>query len=192
MQQLILGSTSPFRRSLLEKLQLPFETAAPEVDEQRGAGEPPVRLVARLAEAKARAAARHHPGALVIGSDQVACIGGDIAGKPGNRENAIRQLTSASGDSIVFQTGLCLYNDATGRCQVDVESFTVHFRALSRQQIERYVDTERPFDCAGSFKSEGFGITLFSAMDGRDPNTLVGLPLIRLVEMLAAEGIELP
>lgn len=192
MQQLILASTSAFRRSLMEKLGLPFSVEAPGSNERRLPGETPQDLVVRLAEAKARDVAAHNPEALVIGSDQVACVDGEILGKPGNRENAVTQLMAAAGKSVTFYTGLCLYNGATGYAQAALEPFTVHFRALERSQIERYVDRESPFDCAGSFKSEGYGITLFRALEGRDPNALVGLPLILLVEMLAREGIDLP
>jgi septum formation protein len=192
MPPLVLGSTSPFRRALLERLQIPFTVDAPQTDEARLPGESADALVLRLAAAKARDVATRHPGALVIGSDQVAVIGDTIAGKPGNRENAIAQLTAASGRAVVFHTGLCLVNGVSGRMQSTVEHFTVRFRSLDRGQIERYVEREQPFDCAGSFKSEGYGITLFSALEGRDPNCLIGLPLIRLIEMLSAEGIVLP
>ncbi|MEZ5586426.1 MAG: nucleoside triphosphate pyrophosphatase [Sedimenticolaceae bacterium] len=192
MKQLVLASTSPFRKSLLEKLAVPFITDTPHTDETPHADEPPERLVRRLAEAKARDVASRHPDALIIGSDQVACVEGRVQGKPGSRENAIAQLSQASGRAVNFHTGLCLLDSATGRAQVTVEPFTVHFRSLARDQIERYVDHERPFDCAGSFKSEGYGITLFSALEGRDPNSLIGLPLIALVEMLKKVGIALP
>jgi MAF protein len=189
---LILGSTSPFRRTLLDKLGLPFDTVAPEVDEQQRPGEAPEALVIRLAEAKARAAAAGRGDALVIGSDQVACIDGDILGKPGNRENAIDQLQRAAGQAVTFHTGLCLYNSQSDRAQVVCEPFRVHFRPLERAQIARYVDAEQPFNCAGSFKSEGYGITLFERLEGDDPNSLIGLPLIRLVQMLGNERITLP
>lgn len=192
MQPLVLGSTSPFRRELLGRLGVSFLTDSPEIDETNLPGESPEALVARLAEAKARAVGRRHGDALVIGSDQVACIDGNIVGKPGNRENAIRQLADAAGKSVCFHTGLSLFNSASGRAQTLVEPYTVHFRELSRSEIERYVDREQPFNCAGSFKSEGYGITLFSQLEGRDPNTLIGLPLIALVEMLRNEGIDLP
>lgn len=192
MQELVLGSTSPFRKALLEKLGLPFVTCAPTVDETRLQKESPRDMVARLAESKARNAALKHPESLVIGSDQVACIDGSVVGKPGNREKAIAQLTAAAGKSVSFYTGLCLYNASLDQAQVEVESFTVHFRQLSTEQIMRYVDREQPFNCAGSFKSEGYGITLFSSLEGRDPNTLIGLPLICLIGMLSNEGIELP
>ncbi len=192
MYPIVLGSTSPFRRELLAKLGLPFVTDAPQTDETAMAGETPADLVRRLASAKAHDVGARHPDALVIGSDQVACIDGQILGKPGDRETAIRQLTAATGRTVTFHTGLCLLNTATGREQSAVEPFEVQFRPLSTAQIERYVDREQPYNCAGSFKSEGLGITLFSALHGRDPNTLIGLPLILLVEMLEREGISLP
>ena len=192
MYPIVLGPTSPFRRELLAKLGLPFLTDAPQTDETAMAGETPADLVRRLASAKAHDVGARHPDALVIGSDQVACIDGEILGKPGDRETAIRQLTAATGRTVTFHTGLCLLNTATGREQSAVEPFEVQFRPLSTAQIERYVDREQPYNCAGSFKSEGLGITLFSALHGRDPNTLIGLPLILLVEMLEREGISLP
>jgi MAF protein len=192
MQKLVLGSTSPFRKELLEKLDLPFSCAAPDADESHLPGESPQDLVQRLARLKANAVAAEHPDALIIGSDQVACVDGNILGKPGNRANAIAQLLSMSGKTVSFYTGLCLLNSKTANSQVLCEPFHVHFRALNTQQITRYVDKEQPFNCAGSFKSEGFGITLFHKLEGDDPNTLVGLPLIRLVKMLDQEGIFLP
>jgi MAF protein len=192
MQQLVLGSTSPFRKALLEKLRIPFDTDKPNADETRLPGESPSDLVLRLAEAKAREVAGRHPAALVIGSDQVACVDGAILSKPGNRENAIAQLTASAGKTVTFYTGLCLFNSANEQKQTGVEPFSVHFRNLGPEQIERYVDLEQPFNCAGSFKSEELGITLFSSLQGRDPNSLIGLPLILLVEMLAAQGIVLP
>lgn len=192
MQRLILGSTSPFRRALLEKLNLPFEVDSPDVDETRRGEEHPAEVVVRLAEAKARDVASRHPDTLVIGSDQVAGVDGAVLGKPGGRQAAIAQLMAASGRVVTFYTGLCLLNESSGHCQMDCETYQVHFRDLGRDQVTRYVDHERPFNCAGSFKSEGYGITLFSALRGRDPNALIGLPLIRLIEMLEQEGIRLP
>lgn len=186
---LILASTSPYRRQLLERLGLPFTSAAPDIDERPRPGESPQVLVLRLAEAKARAIASTHPNALVIGSDQVACIDKDILGKPGDRACAIAQLERASGRTVVFQTGLCLLDTVSGRAQTLVEPFRVHFRHLDRRQIEGYLDREQPFDCAGSFKSEGLGIALFERLEGDDPNTLIGLPLIRLVSLLESAGI---
>lgn len=190
---LVLASSSPFRRSLLQRLGLTFSCHSPDIDESAQPGETPVELVMRLAREKASAVAAQYPGALVIGSDQVAIAAdGSILGKPGNRENAIRQLQASSNNSVVFQTGLCLYNDASGRDQTGCETFTVHFRRLDSATIERYVDQEQPFNCAGSFKSEGLGIVLFKALEGRDPNALVGLPLIMLTDFLHAEGVLLP
>jgi len=192
MLPLVLASTSPYRAQLLEKLGLPFETAAPEVDESRHPHESPVDLVRRLAEAKARAVAEHHPRALIIGSDQVACLGEQVLGKPGDPQRALAQLQSMQGRRVTFHTGLCLLNSAEDRVLVSCEDFHVHFRNLNEDQLRRYLDRERPYDCAGSFKSEGYGITLFQRLEGDDPNTLIGLPLIRLVEMLDVEGVSLP
>ena len=189
---LLLASSSPFRRQLLDKLGLDFIHQSPDIDETRLAGESPVALVMRLAREKAAALAGSHPDTLIIGSDQVAVIGDRVLGKPGPREKAIEQLSAASGQRVTFLTGLCLLNTATGRTQVACDPFHVQFRTLRPAQIERYVDAEQPLNCAGSFKSEGLGIVLFKALEGRDPNTLVGLPLILLTEFLAAEGVALP
>lgn len=188
--RLVLASTSPYRRALLGRLGLTFTTASPEVDETGASDEPAEALVTRLAEAKARAVAPTHPEALIIGSDQVAVIDGRVLGKPGNREAAIAQLERASGKMATFYTGLCLFNAATGRARTVNEPFRVHFRNLTPDQIAGYVDLEKPYDCAGSFKSEGLGIALFARLDGDDPNALIGLPLIRLVELLQAEGLD--
>lgn len=190
--KLVLASTSPFRQSLLARLGLPFDTASPDVDESALEGESPEALVQRLASLKARSVAATRPDALIIGSDQVACIDGRILGKPGNRENAIAQLSQASGKAVTFYTGLCLHNSRSGAEQLLCEPFTVHFRDLSPEQIGHYVDKEEPFGCAGSFKSEGLGIVLFRRLEGDDPNALIGLPLIRLVDMLRNEGVSLP
>lgn len=192
MQPLVLASTSRYRRELLERLQLPFESAPPHTDETPGTDEPAERLVRRLAEAKARALAGSHPQHLIIGSDQVATLDGRIIGKPHTTANACAQLRAASGRSVTFLTGLCLLNSQTGHCQVDCIPFTVHFRPLSDAQIERYIELEQPLDCAGSFKSEGLGISLFSRTEGCDSTSLIGLPLIRLTDMLLSEGIVLP
>ena len=146
----------------------------------------------RLAQQKAAALAEQHPDTLIIGSDQVAVLGDQVLGKPGTREKAIEQLSAASGQRVTFLTGLCLLNTTTGRTQVACEPFHVQFRTLRHQQIERYVELEQPLNCAGSFKSEGLGIVLFKELDGRDPNSLIGLPLIVLTEFLAAEGVQLP
>lgn len=189
---LLLASSSPFRRQLLDKLGLDFIHQSPDIDESRQPGETPETLVQRLAEQKARALADQHPNTLIIGSDQVAVLGDQVLGKPGSRDKAIAQLSAASGQRVTFLTGLCLLNTASGQAQVTCEPFHVQFRQLETGQIERYVDAEQPLNCAGSFKSEGLGIVLFEALEGRDPNSLIGLPLIQLTDFLAAEGIQLP
>lgn len=187
--RLVLASTSPFRKTILEKLAIPFATASPNVDEAALPGEIPEQLVGRLAEAKARSVAQQYPEALIIGSDQVAVVDGQILGKPGNHNNAVAQLKRASGKRVSFLTGLCLYNPRSDRAQVDVIPFSVSFRPLSTAQIENYLKKEKPYDCAGSFKSEGLGIALFDRLEGDDPNSLIGLPLIRLIRMLESEGL---
>ena len=188
--KLVLASTSPFRKALLERLGIAFVAASPETDETRLPGEDAVSLVRRLAEAKARAVAGDFPDALIIGSDQVAVLGEEILGKPGDHAGAVRQLSAAAGKQVVFQTGLCLLNSATGKAQIDVVEFHVKFRDLSDAQIENYLRREQPYNCAGSFKSEGLGIALFDYMRGDDPNALIGLPMIRLISMLAQENID--
>jgi len=190
MQQLILGSSSPFRAELLAKLNLPFITASPDIDETPVANETPEQLVKRLSEQKALAIAAKHTSALIIGSDQVAVLGEQILGKPGNHENAVKQLSASAGQTVRFLTGLALYNSETKHMQSIVEPFEVSFKKLSTQQIEFYLQQEQPYQCAGSFKSEGFGISLFSKLSGEDPNSLIGLPLIKLLQLLAAEGID--
>ncbi|MBF0176177.1 MAG: septum formation inhibitor Maf [Magnetococcales bacterium] len=187
--KLVLASTSPFRRQLLERLGIPFNICAPEVDESPMPGESPRELVRRLAEAKARAVGPAHPESLIIGSDQVAILGEQILGKPGAHAQAVAQLSLASGKRISFATGLCLFNSDSGRVQWDVIPFHVHFRPLDRERIENYLLRERPYNCAGSFKAEGLGIALFERMEGDDPTALIGLPLIRLTTMLAEEGV---
>jgi len=188
MSDLILASTSPWRKMLLEKLGLPFECAAPEVDERPLPSETARQLVLRLAQAKAQALASRYPNHLIIGSDQVCVLNGQITGKPHTEENARLQLKKASGNIVTFYTGLALYNSVNGQLQTECEPFDVHFRHLSEQEINSYVQKESPLNCAGSFKSEGLGITLFERLEGRDPNTLIGLPLIALCKMLRHEG----
>lgn len=188
--KIILASASPFRKEILSRLGLPFITCAPDVDESMLVNESADSLVARLAENKARAIAKDQENALVIGADQVAVLNGAILGKPGNHKKAVQQLTQASGNSMMFYTGLCLVNSTTGSAQIEVEKFEVVFRDLTEQQIENYLQREQPYNCAGSFKSEGLGITLFEKLNGDDPNTLIGLPLTRLVRMLENEGVE--
>jgi len=189
---LVLASTSPYRKVLLERLGLVFETLSPEVDETRLDGETPEQLVCRLAEAKARAGAGRFPDALIIGSDQVAVCGDAILGKPGDHARAAAQLARLSGRRVKFLTGLCLYDARSDLARVEMVPFEVVFRELEAAQIERYLQREQPYNCAGSFKSEGLGISLFEALHGDDPNALIGLPLIRLVSWLNEAGIAVP
>lgn len=189
---LILGSTSRYRRELLERLRLPFEVTAPEVDETPLPGESPRELALRLAAAKARAVARMHPGAVVIGSDQVADLDGKPLGKPGNHERAVAQLREMRGHAMVFHTAVSVVCLESGFSQIDLAQVHVRFRHLSDEEIERYLRAEQPYDCAGSAKSEGLGISLLDAIDSGDPTALIGLPLIRTCQMLRAAGIMLP
>ncbi len=188
---LLLASSSPARRELLARLGLPFTSASPDVDETPLPGEDTATLVQRLSEAKALALAAKHAG-LIIGSDQALTIDGETLGKPGNHEKAVEQLRRLSGRDITFHTGLCLLNTVTGRRQTTVEPFTVSVRPLSTITIERYLLREQPYQCAGSFMCEGLGITLFRQFRGRDPNSLIGLPLMALTDFLLNEGIPLP
>jgi septum formation protein len=187
---LILASTSSYRRELLQRLRLPFDSVRPEVDETPHPDEQPAALATRLAAAKAAAVAALHPGAWVIGSDQVADLNGVALGKPGTRERAIAQLAAMSGQTVSFHTAVSLCRD--GRHLPALDLTRVRFRDLDRAEIERYVDAEQPFDCAGSFKCEGLGISLFQAIDNRDPSALVGLPLIALSGLLRQAGYALP
>lgn len=187
-QKLILASTSPFRKQLLEKLHLAFTTAKPDVDETPLPQESAIELVERLAIAKAQAIAPEFADALIIGSDQVCVNQGKILGKPGNFSTAFQQLKAASGQRITFYTGLALINTRTGNIQSLVEPYVVQFRELSEQMINTYLEKEQPFNCAGSFKSEGYGIALFESLEGKDPNSLIGLPLISLIKMLETEN----
>jgi MAF protein len=189
---LVLASTSPFRKALLQRLVVDFKTLSPEVDEAVLEGESAEAMVKRLSEAKARAGETDYPDALIIGSDQVAVCDDDVLGKPGNHENARRQLARLAGHRVSFLTGLCLYDSATGSAQLDMVPYHVTFRRLTDEQIERYLRAEQPYNCAGSFKSEGLGISLFESMQGEDPNALIGLPLIRLVSWLNEAGISIP
>ena len=190
MQPILLASSSLYRRELLTKLVLPFEWASPSVDETALIKENADDLVTRLAQDKARALAADYPRHLIIGSDQVALLDSEILGKPNNYERAFAQLKAASAKQVIFKTGLCLLNATTHQIQICVEEFSVFFRELSDEQIHNYLIYETPYDCAGSFKCEGLGIALFNKLSGDDPNTLIGLPLIRLVEMLKREGVD--
>ena len=192
MPPLVLASSSPYRRELLERLRLPFIWGAPAIDESHHAEEAAEALVRRLAETKARALSTQYGQHLIIGSDQVAVLGERILGKPHDFERAREQLLAASGRSVTFLTGLALLDSQSGKCQVDCVPFSVHFRELSEAQVTRYLEAEQPYDCAGSFKAEGLGVSLFRSTEGSDANSLIGLPLIRLVDMLHAAGVEIP
>lgn len=189
---LVLASTSPYRRELLSRLRIPFETVAPEVDESPLPGEAPPDTALRLSEMKARAVGHQYRAALVIGSDQVAHIGSESFGKPGNHENAVSQLRRLSGQTVDFVTGLCILNVASSKCQSRNVTTRVTFRALSESTIENYLRAEQPYNCAGSAKSEGLGIALIARMECDDPTALIGLPLIALCDLLANEGFALP
>lgn len=188
---LILGSTSVYRRELLARLQIPFEIVSPDVDETPVAGEMPADLARRLALAKARAVAARFPQAVVIGSDQVADLDGEPLGKPGNHERATDQLRRMRGHSLVFHTAVAVACMATGYEELEIAAVRVKFRNLSDAEIETYLQREKPYDCAGSAKSEGLGIALLESIDSDDPTALVGLPLIRTCGMLTAAGIKL-
>ncbi len=192
MRHLLLASSSPYRRELLSRLRLPFDCRAPHIDETAHPDESPEQLVRRLSREKARALAETHPDHLIIGSDQVAVLGDRIIGKPHTFERAREQLLSCSGKRLDFLTGLTLLDSRNASEQVDCVRFSVLFRDLGEAQIERYLRAEQPFDCAGSFKAEGLGISLFRATEGEDATSLIGLPLIRLVDMLNNAGIEVP
>ena len=192
MLPLVLASTSPFRAELLRKLQLQFSVCAPDIDETPLPNESPEDMVERLTLEKAQAVTSDWPAHFIISSDQCAVFDDQIIGKPDGHADAVKQLTAFSGQEILFLTGLCLFNSKTGIYQLDVVPFKVHFRQLKQSQIEQYLQVDQPFNCAGSFKSEGLGIVLFSRLEGDDPNTLVGLPLIRLTDFFLQEGVVLP
>ena len=192
MLPLLLASSSVYRRELLARLQLPFTCSSPDIDESPLAGESAIELVRRLAQAKAQALAASHPGHLIIGSDQVAVLDGKIIGKPHTFDKAREQLLAASGASVTFLTGLALLNSQTGHCQLDCIPFTVHMRTLDPARVEHYLRAEQPYDCAGSFKAEGLGVSLFQRTEGPDATSLIGLPLIRLIDMLLVEGLQVP
>jgi len=184
MTRLVLGSSSPFRKALLEKLDLSFDCDSPDIDETPLKNESPKDMVVRLAKLKAQAIAVRHPQSIIIASDQCATLDGNIIGKPGDHAGAVEQLTNASGRAVTFYTSLCVYNAGTNQFEECIEPFYVYFRELSQDQIENYLNKEQPYNCAGSFKSEGLGISLFERLEGNDPNTLIGLPLIQLIKML--------
>jgi len=187
--KLVLASSSPFRKAILEKLQLAFETASPDIDETPLQNESVEEMVKRLSKAKAIALSASYPDSLIIGSDQSAMLNGNVLHKPGSYEVAFKQLKEASGQAITFYTGLCLYNSKTQQAETICEPYIVEFRVLTDTEIKNYLLKEEPYNCAGSFKSEALGISLFSAMRGDDPNTLIGLPLIQLCRMLKVNGM---
>lgn len=189
---LVLGSTSPFRKTLLERLRLDFVTDSPDIDESTKADEKPVDYVQRLSLEKATAIASKHPDSLIISSDQCSVLNDTIRGKPGNHARAVVQLQESSGKRVTFLTGICVFDTRDGTYQLDLVPFHVDFRKLSDREINTYLIQDQPYQCAGSFKSEGLGITLFKRMQGDDPTALIGLPLIRLSEMLRAKGLCLP
>jgi septum formation protein len=189
---LVLASTSRYRRELLSRLRLQFTTFSPDIDESPAPGESPERTALRLAEAKAQAAVGAFPHALIIGSDQVAELDGLRLDKPGNRERARVQLLHASGREVVFHTAVTLLRAETGASASAIVPTTVQFRAITPQQVDAYLDLEQPYDCAGSAKSEGLGITLLERIAGDDPTALIGLPLIALTSMLTRFGVQLP
>ena len=188
-RRLVLGSTSRYRRELMQRLCIPFDVAAPDVDETPQDGESPHDLACRLALAKARAVAALHPDAVVIGSDQVADLDGEPLGKPGTHERAVAQFRRMRGRTVVFQTAVAVVCQNTGFAQTDLAAVRVVFRNLSDAEIETYLRTEQPYDCAGSAKSEGLGIALLESINNDDPTALVGLPLIRTCRMLRAAGL---
>ena len=188
-RQLVLGSSSEPRKMLLERLQIPFEIAAPDIDETPLLNETPADLVLRLAESKARIIAKQFPDALIIGADQVGVLNGKIQGKPLTQENAIKQLTEASGQPIAFYIGLCLFDARNNTVQISLETFDVVYRELTQEMIQQYLQKEQPLHCAGSCQAEGLGIALIDAFHGKDFSALIGLPLIRLVRMLETAGL---
>jgi septum formation protein len=192
MQQLVLASSSPYRRDLLARLRIPFETASPQIDESPRDAEAPADTALRLAREKAAALAPRFPDALIIGADQVAELDNRPLGKPGTHANALCQLRMCSGRAVAFHTGLCLLNASTGSARVAVALNRVRFRNLDEGEIERYLRREQPYDCTGSAKADAFGIVLIHEIEGNDPNALVGLPLILLVDMLRSAGLSLP
>ena len=189
---LILASSSPYRRELLKRLGLAFRTMSPEVDESAHPGEPPKSLVRRLSTAKARKIVESTKGATVIGSDQVAILDSEQLSKPGTHEKAWKQLDSMRGQTVDFHTGLCVLDEPSGELQHDIVSYKITFRDYTDEEIERYLTAEKPYNCAGSFKSEMLGISLVKSMVGPDPSALIGLPLIKLCEMLRSLGYKIP
>ena len=191
-QPLILASSSIFRKSLLERLQIKFSIDSPDIDESSLVNESPTDYVSRLSLEKAKTVASRSPGTLIVASDQCSVLDGIIIGKPGDHDTATLQLQASSGNKVSFLTGLCVFDARSGKYQLDVIPFNVYFRDLTPEEINRYLLIEQPYNCAGSFKAEGLGITLFKKLEGDDPTALIGLPLIRLSEMLRYFDLKLP
>jgi len=191
MKPLVLASTSIYRKELLQKLKINFICSAPNIDETPQDKEPPKQLALRLAKEKALAIQSQHPQQIIIASDQVASFSGHIIGKPGNHNQTVQQLKQQSGQAVQFFTSICVLNSATNQSYTDIDICTVYFKHLSEQQILNYVNLEKPYDCAGGFKSEGLGIALFDKIEGDDPNALIGLPLIKLISLLQKFDIEI-
>lgn len=190
-RKLVLASSSRYRSQLLARLQYPFESYSPNIDESPLANEQPSALVARLAQEKAKALASHFKDALIIGSDQVASLNGSTLGKPGHHEAALQQLLDCQGKTVTFYTGLCVYDSAADTFYSNTSRNDVNFRKLSKDQLDTYLKKDQPYDCAGSFKCESLGIALFTAIKGDDPNALIGLPLIALIDLLKAAGLDI-
>ena len=188
-QQIVLASSSPYRKQILERTGLKFTTISPDIDESPLSGESPLDLVKRLAELKTRAVQSRYSNALIIGSDQVAELHGEIIGKPRDHDDAVVQLRQSSASTLILYAGIALLNTSSGNFQIDVDSFEVEYRDLSDEQINRYLEIAQPYDSCGSLKAEGIGITLLKRLSGNDPNTLMGLPLIKLIDLLQNEGI---
>lgn len=189
---LVLASQSKYRKQLLDKLQLPFIQDSADIDESQHTGETPLALVERLAIEKAQTVAKRHNQAIIIASDQLAAVNGEVLSKPGNHQNAVSQLQALSGQQVIFHTSLCVMDSDTLMHTTVVEDVTVQFKTLDNAIIERYLQIEQPYDTVGSFKSEGLGIVLFDAIESRDPNTLIGLPMIQLVNILTQQGYTIP
>ncbi len=189
--KLVLASSSTYRKALLEKLHLNFICAHPDINETAAANEPPEQLALRLAKEKALALAAEYPEHLIIAADQVAMLGQSQLTKPGNKQNAIKQLQQSSGAEVKFYTSVCILNSSTSEIKSEIDLCSVYFKALNDRQIKNYIALEQPYDCAGSFKSEGLGIALFERIQGNDPNALIGLPLIKLISLLEAFDIKI-
>ena len=191
VMQIVLATGSPYRKKVLQQLKIPFLCFSPNIDEKAQRNEQPIDLVARLAKEKALEGAKHHPNSLIIASDQIAILNNQVFGKPKNYDNTYKQLLKFQGETVQFLTSICLLDNVTAHPEIQVESFTVTFRPLAKPEIIRYLKYEKPYNCAGGCKIEGLGITLIKKLQSEDPNTIIGLPLIRLISMLKKRNINL-